>query len=95
MCSYSIKLIIVYGSLNSSFHTNTIEGVWSRIKRTTNKFLGINGAILSKLESKGFMINEYVNGIICSGLFFMEYEHNKLGLNGKKKLLIDYLNNNF
>ena len=53
-----------------SFHTNTIEWVWSRIKRTTNKFCGINGSILSKLESKGIKINEYVNGIICSGLFF-------------------------
>ena len=53
-----------------SFHRNTIEGVWSRIKRTTNKFLGINGAILSKLESKDIMINEYLNGIICSGFFY-------------------------
>ena len=67
-----------------SFHTNIIEGVWSRIKRSTNKFWGINGAILSNLDSKGIMINEYVNGIICSGLFFMECEHKKLGINGKK-----------
>ena len=67
-----------------SFHTNTIEGVWNRIKRTNNKIWGINGAILSKLESKSIIINEYVNGIICSGLFFMECKHKKLGLNGKK-----------
>ena len=46
--------------------------------------MGINGAILSKLESKGIMINEYVNGILCSGLFFMECEHKKLGLNENK-----------
>ena len=67
-----------------SFHTNNIEGVWSRIKRTTNKFWGINGEILSKLETKGITIKDYVNGIICSGFFFMECEHKKLGLNGKK-----------
>ena len=34
-------------------------------KRTTNKFWGINSAILTKLEYKGNMINEYVNGIVC------------------------------
>ena len=82
-------------SAQGSFHTNTIEGFWRRIKRTTYKFWGINDVIISKLESKGININEYVNGIICSGLFLLECEHTKLGINGKKNLLINNLNNYF
>ena len=74
-----------------SFHTNSIEGVWSRLKRTTNNFWGINGSILTKMANKNIIVYDYINGIICSGLFFMECEHKKLGLNGKKNLLIDYL----
>ena len=77
--------------LQGTFHTNTIKGVWSRLKRLTNDFCGISGHFLDKLVEKGLNVDEYVNGIICTGLFFMECEHNKLGINGKKYLLIEYL----
>ena len=74
-----------------SFHTNTIEGVWSRLKRLTYNFCGISGFTLKKFAEKGINVNDYANGIICSGLFFMECEHKNLGINGKKNLLVEYL----
>lgn len=74
--------------VQGSFHTNTIEGVWSKLKRLTNNFYDITGFMLDKLAGKGFNVDDYANGIICSGLFFMEYEHKKLGINGKKIYLL-------
>ena len=72
-----------------TFHTNTIEGVWSRLKRLTNDFCGISGHFLDKLAEKGINVDEYVNGIISTGLIFIECEHNKFGINGKKIYLLN------
>jgi len=43
------------------------------------------------MEEKGINITDYINGIICAGLFYMEAEHFNLGINGKKELLVKYL----
>ena len=85
MDTYYTELIILYG-----LHKG-LSWVWSRLKRLTNDFCGTSGHFLDKLVEKGLNVDEYVNGIICTGLFFMECEHNKLGINGKKYLLIEYL----
>jgi len=43
-----------------SFHTNTIDGVWSKIKRISNNFSGINGYVISKLSLKGINEEDYL-----------------------------------
>jgi hypothetical protein len=53
-----------------SFHTNTVEGVWSKIKRLTHNFTGLNGNIIHKLEEKGINIMDYFNDWICTAIFF-------------------------
>ena len=58
-----------------NINTNTIEGVWSRLKRVTNHFTGYNGMMFNKMEEKGINITDYINGIICTRLFYMEAEH--------------------
>ena len=42
-----------------SFHTNTIEGVWSRLERLTNDFCRIDGYILNKFIEKGINVDEF------------------------------------
>jgi len=72
-----------------SFHTNTIEGIWSRLKRLTENFNGINGNVFN--GNNLIDNNEYFNGWICQGIFFMNIEHLKLPINGKKEYLINYI----
>ena len=57
-----------------SFHANNIEGVWSRVKRWTNNFSGLNGNVLHKLAAKGINIDEYFNRWICFALIQMRCE---------------------
>ena len=47
--------------------------------------------IFNKMEEKGINITDYINGIKCTGLFYMEAEHFNLGINRKKELLVKYL----
>ena len=35
------------------FHTNSIEGLWSSIKRISNHFAGLNIKMLNDLENEG------------------------------------------
>ena len=46
--------------VQGSFHTNTKEGVWSRLIRLTNIFCGISGFTLYKFVGKGINVNDYV-----------------------------------
>ena len=73
------------------FHTNTIEGVWSRIKRITDNFIGLNATIYNKFGNDNNFV-EYMNALICTGLFFMRCEHLQLRDNGITELLKSYLN---
>ena len=60
------------------FHTNSIEGLWSCIKRISNNFAGINFKILEDLEKKGTEPQDYLDGWICFCLFIRDIEKNKL-----------------
>ena len=60
------------------FHTNTIEGLWSQIKRIANDFAGITINLINNLESEGIDGKEYLDGWICNSLFFRECELKKL-----------------
>ena len=72
-----------------SFHTNNIEGIWSKIKRLMDNFNGINGNIFNGKNNINNI--DYFNSWICLGIFFMNTEHLQLGINAKKKYLISYL----
>lgn len=69
-----------------TFYTNTIEGVWSKIKRFTNNFSGLNGNVVNKLSLQGIDINDYFNDWICSAYVFMKAEHLALPENKKNNL---------
>ena len=74
-----------------SFHTNNVEGVWSKLKRLPDNFSGLTGKVIEEYEKKVINRFDYVNGWICKGLFFMKLEHLNLGDNAKRKLLAKYL----
>ena len=71
--------------------TNTIEGVWSKIKRLTDDFNGLNEIIYNKYGNNSDNFNDYINGWICIALYYMKCKHLELGVNGKINLLKDYL----
>ena len=87
---YCTKLIIQFFG-TGNFHTNTIEGVWSSIKRITNNFNGMNGSIYNKFQNNEIEYYNYINGWICAALYYMRCEHFKLGDNAKIELLSKYL----
>ena len=74
-----------------SFHTNNVQGVWSKNKRWTNDFAVSNGNVIHKFEAKGINIEDYFNGWICFVLFHMRSEHLHLTHNKKIELLSEYL----
>ena len=86
---YRINHSVWFGQ--GSFHTNTVEGVWSKLKRLADNFNGLTGKVIEYYEKKGINRFDYVNGWICKSLFFMKCEHLKLGDNAKRELLAKYL----
>ena len=55
-----------------SFITNNIEGIWSKLKRLTDNFSGLNGKILN---SHANLFNKLDFIILISSRFvFMEYD---------------------
>ena len=46
---YKVNHSVWFGK--GTFHTNTIEGVWSSIKRITNSFNGMNEIIYNKFKN--------------------------------------------
>ena len=82
---YRVNHSYWFGS--GSFHTNTIEGVWSQIKRITSDFYGMNGSIFKSYANDYHIIETYFNALICTALFFMRCEHLKLGDQAKILLL--------
>ena len=56
------------------FHTNTVEGLWSCIKRISNGFSGINFGLLSDLEKEGIDAKSYIDDWLCYCLFMIEIE---------------------
>ena len=84
---YKVNHSVWFGQ--GHFHTNSIESTWSRLKRLTKSFNGLNGNIFN--TRKDFNNTEYFDGWICTGIFFMQCESRKLALNGKKSYLIDFI----
>ena len=74
-----------------NFHTNTIEGLWSQIKRISHDFSGINMTLLNSFEQSGVDIKEYLNDWICSALYFRNCERNNFNKFDKIKYLNKYL----
>ena len=74
-----------------NFHTNTVEGVWSQLKRLTHNFNGINGKLYYSDNIDEINTEIYFNSWICYGLFFMKCEKLNIGLNKKKELLLNFL----
>lgn len=77
---YKVNHSVWFGKGN--FHTNSIEGTWNRLKRLKRSFTGLNGNIFN--TKKNLNNNEYFDGWICTGLFFMNCESLNLPFNEKK-----------
>ena len=84
---YKVNHSVLFGK--GHFHTNSIESTWSRLKRLTKSFNGLNGNIFN--TRKEFSNREYFDGWICTGIFFMQCESRQLALNEKKTFLIDFI----
>ena len=56
------------------FYKNSIEGLWSSIKRISNNFAGINFKMFEKLDANGPNPQVYLDGLICCCLFIREIE---------------------
>ena len=72
-------------------HTNTIEGIWSCLKRLCDCFNGLNGKQFYFNNIHNTNDTDYFNGYICAGTFFMDCEKNKLGLKGKGDYIIQFI----
>ena len=59
------------------FHTNTIEGLWSQIKRLTDNFSGLKFSRINNLFNSDEEKNNYLDGWICYGLLLREIEKKK------------------
>ena len=73
------------------FHTNSIEGLWSQIKRLSNNFSGLTINQLENMENNGTNIKNYLDGWICYALFLRMIEKRKLSKLNTKNYLIDFL----
>ena len=71
------------------FHTNTVEGLWSQIKRISHDFSGLNFKLLDEVIKDGEDAKEYIDNWICSSLFFRDCEMKKYTKQQKR----DYLTN--
>ena len=87
---YQVNHSIWFGQ--GLFNTNSIEWAWSLLKRLTDCFTGLNGNIFYLNLHHDLDDEDYFNGYICIGIFFMECERMKLGSNPKLDFLISILN---
>ena len=60
------------------FHTNTVEGLWSCLKRLSNHFSGITFDTLDKLEKEGKNSSDYIDDWICYFLFLRDINRSNL-----------------
>lgn len=73
-----------------SFYWNNIEDTFSKLKRLTDNFSGLNWNIFN-LHANLINNLDFLILIFAKVYFFMEYEHKKLTINPIKQLLINYL----
>ena len=71
------------------FHTNSIEGLWSKIKRLTNDFSDISLKVISNLEKRGENIKNYLDAWIVYALFLRDIEKLNLSTLDSQKYLCD------
>lgn len=77
------------------FHTNTIEGLWSKIKKYSGDFSGISIDNLKKnFNNNNNLIKSYLDGWITYSLLIREFKHRKLSWPQRINLLCEYLNIN-
>lgn len=76
---------------HGNFHTNTIEGLWSQLKRLCSDFSGINTITLNNLSNNGEDVKGYIDDWICYALFLCDIERFKLNKNSKFDLLLHYI----
>ena len=79
---------------SGSFHTNTVEGLWSCIKRLSNNFSGLNFKLLADLENKGIQPKDYIDDWLCYCLFMRDIEMKNLNEGEAREYLISMLINN-
>lgn len=58
------------------FHTKTVEGLWSYIKRLRSNFSGLS--LNSQLENKDIQSKDYIDDWLCYCLFMKEIERKNL-----------------
>ena len=56
------------------FNTNSVEGLWSQLKRLTHDFSGLTINTINYLEANGINTQEYLDSWICFGLFLRNVE---------------------
>ena len=92
-CGYILnKLNHTYWFGYGSFHTNTIEGVWSKIKLIRNNFAGISGPVISELSLQGISKRDYFNDWIFYFIYLIKCEKLKLCFNAKKEYVSNLTN---
>ena len=72
-------------------HKNTVEGIWSRLKRLCDCFNGLNGKQFYFNNNHNLNDYDYFNGYICAGIFYMDCEKNNLGFKAKGDYIIPFL----
>ena len=60
------------------FHTNTVEGLWSKIKRLSNNFSGITMNYINELQNESTDIKNYFDCWIRYSFFQRNIEKNQL-----------------
>lgn len=76
---------------DGQFHTNTIEGLWSHIKRLTKNFCGLTINKIDNMFANDNDKKNYLVGWLCYGLLLREYEKKKYFKLDKIKLLISLI----
>ena len=73
------------------FHTNSIEELWSQIKRLSNNFSGLTINQLENMENNGTNIKNYLYSWIYYALFLRMIEKKKLSKINTQNYLINIL----
>ena len=75
-----------------SFHTNTVESLWSNIKKNANNFAGISIDNLKKnFNNNEKMITKYLDGWITYSLLLRDFMRKRLSWSQRSNYLIHYL----
>lgn len=70
------------------FHTNTVEGLWSCLKRLSKNFTGLTFDTLKIIENEGLNPSNYIDDWVCFYLFLRDIERkNYSEIEGKNYLV--------